>query len=190
MAVRPLTVAILGATGAVGKSLVQALEESDLPVGELRLVATERSAGAELDFRGDLYRAQAVGERSFDGVHLAFLAAGAGASRTLAPRARAAGAVAIDLSPAFRGLAEVPLALPELSAEALGRVPAGGLVAIPGPAAAHLALALAPLHRGAGVERASTVVLEAVSAAGQRGVEELENELRAMLSLQRLRCAP
>jgi aspartate-semialdehyde dehydrogenase len=184
MAIRPLTVAVVGATGAAGKALVQALEESDLPVEELRLLATERSAGAELDFRGDLLRVAAAKEGALAGVHLAFLAAGAAASREWAPRARAAGAVAIDLSPAFRAAAEVPLALPELNPEALGRVAAGGLVAVPGPAAAHLALVLAPLHRAAGVERASTVVLEAVSGAGQRGVEELEAELRAMLSLQ------
>ena len=69
MAVRPLKVAVLGATGAVGKALVQALEESDLPVDELRLLATERSAGAELDFRGDLYRVQPVRDGAFDGQH-------------------------------------------------------------------------------------------------------------------------
>ncbi|HET9594899.1 MAG TPA: aspartate-semialdehyde dehydrogenase [Anaeromyxobacteraceae bacterium] len=182
--VRPLTVAIVGATGAAGRALVQALEESDLPVAELRLLATERSAGAELDFRGDLLRVAPAKEGALAGAQLAFLSAGAAVSRDWAPRARAAGAVAVDLSPAFRAAAEVPLALPELNPEALGRVVAGGLVAIPGPAAAHLALALAPLHRAAGVERASTVVLEAVSGAGQRGVEELEAELRAMLSLQ------
>ncbi len=184
MAVRPLKVAILGATGAVGKALVQALEESELPGAEVRLLASERSAGAELDFRGDLYRVQPVGDGSFDGQHLAFLAAGAASSRAFAPKARAAGATVIDLSPAFRASVEVPLALPELFPEALGGVPAGGLLAVPGPAAAQLALVLAPLHRAAGVERATTVLLEAVSGAGQRGVEELEAELRAMLALQ------
>ncbi|GEJ55511.1 aspartate-semialdehyde dehydrogenase [Anaeromyxobacter diazotrophicus] len=184
MTIRPLHLAVLGATGAVGRALVQALEESDLPVASLALLASEHSAGAELDFRDDVLRAAAVGPGAFAGKDLAFFAAGAATSRAHLEAARAAGCAVVDLTPAFRGDAEVPLVLPPLNADALAGFARRGVVAVPGPASAQLALALAPLHRAAGVERASSVVLEAVSGAGQKGVSELEAELRAMLSFQ------
>jgi aspartate-semialdehyde dehydrogenase len=184
MAARPLKVAVLGATGAAGRALLQALEEGDLPVGSLRLLASARSAGTELEFRGEPRRVEVAGEGALRGVDVVFLAAGAAASREWAPRAAAEGALAVDLSPAFRADAGVPLVLPAVNGEALARLGKGALVALPGPAAAHLALALAPLHRAAGVERASVTVLAAASGAGQRGVEELEAEVRALLSFQ------
>lgn len=184
MTIRPLHLAVLGATGAVGRALVQALEESDLPVASLALLTSGHSAGAELDFRDDAFRAVAVGPGAFAGKDLAFFAAGAATSRAQLEAARAAGCAVIDLTPAFRGDADVPLVLPPLNADALAGFARRGVVAVPGPAAAQLALALAPLHRAAGVERASSVVMEAVSGAGQKGVSELEAELRAMLSFQ------
>ena len=176
---RPLNLAILGATGAVGRALVQALEEGDLPVASLRLLCSERSAGAELDFRGEIMRAEAVTPRAWEGCDLAFFAAGATAARAWAGPARAAGCMVVDLSPAFRADPEVPLVVPEIDPRV-----AGGLVAIPGPAALQLALVLAPLHAAVGVERAVVASYEAVSGAGQRGVAELEAEMRAMLAFQ------
>ncbi len=184
MAPRPLHVAVLGATGAVGRALLQALEESELPLRSLRLLASDRSAGAEVEFRGEGERVEPVGEGSFAGCDLALFAAGAAAARRWIPAARAAGAAAVDLSPAFCDDPQVPLAVAELSAGALDAVGPGGLVACPGAPAAQLALALAPVSAAAGLERVAVVSLEAVSAGGQKGVEELEAELRAMLSFQ------
>jgi aspartate-semialdehyde dehydrogenase len=181
---RPLNLAVLGATGAVGRALVQALEDSELPVASLALLASEHGAGTELDFRGDTLRVAALGPGAFAGKDLAFFAAGAATSRAQLEAARSAGCAVVDLTPAFRDEADVPLVLPPLNADALAGISRRGVVAVPGPGAAQLALALAPLHRAAGVERASAVVLEAVSGAGQRGVGELEAELRAMLSFQ------
>jgi len=181
---RPLHLAVLGATGAVGKALVQALEDLDLPLASLRLVASERSAGTELEFQGEARRVEALGEGSFQGRDLAFFAAGARVSLAWAEKARAAGCAVVDLSPAFRGDPAVPMVLPEVNAEALAAFSRRGIVATPGPAATQLALALAPLHRAAGVERASVTTLEAVSGGGQRGVDELEAEMRAMLAFQ------
>jgi aspartate-semialdehyde dehydrogenase len=181
---RPLNLAVLGATGAVGRALVQALEESELPVASLALLASEHGAGTELDFRDDTLRVAALGPGAFAGKDLAFFAAGAATSRAQLEAARGAGCAVVDLTPAFRSEADVPLVLPPLNADALAGISRRGVVAVPGPGAAQLALALAPLHRAAGVERASAVVLEAVSGAGQRGVGELEAELRAMLSFQ------
>lgn len=184
MASRPLEVAVLGATGAVGRALVQALEEGDLPIGSLSLLATDRGAGSELEFRGDTLRVEAAKPGALAGKALAFFAAGAAAARDHLEEARAQGCAVVDLSPAFRDEAEVPLVLPQLNPEALAGWSRRGVVAVPGPAAAHLALALAPLHRAVGVERVSTAVLEAVSGSGHRGVEELEAEMRAMLAFQ------
>jgi aspartate-semialdehyde dehydrogenase len=181
---RPLNLAVLGATGAVGRALVQALEDSELPVASLALLSSEHGAGTELDFRGDTLRVAALGPGAFAGKDLAFFAAGAATSRAQLEAARSAGCAVVDLTPAFRDEADVPLVLPPLNADALAGISRRGVVAVPGPGAAQLALALAPLHRAAGVERASAVVLEAVSGAGQRGVGELEAELRAMLSFQ------
>ncbi len=181
---RPLNLAVLGATGAVGRALVQALEDLDLPLGPLRLLASERSAGGEVEFRGDPHRVEALQEGAFQGRDLAFFAAGASVARAWAEKARAAGCAVVDLSPAFRADGDVPLVLPQVNPESLAGFARRGIAAVPGPAAAQLALVLAPLHRAAGVERASVTTLEAVSGAGQKGVEELEAEMRAMLAFQ------
>jgi aspartate-semialdehyde dehydrogenase len=180
---RPLTLAIVGATGAVGRTLLEVLDEGGLPVERLTLLASERSAGSELDFRGEALPVSAVTEAAFEGVALAFFAATAEVSRAWAGRAWARGCVVVDLSPAHRDDPAVPLVVPELHGE-LQTIPARGVVATPGASATHLALALAPLHAAAGIERVSVVTCEAVSGGGRRASEELEAELRAMLSFQ------
>ncbi len=184
MSSRPLHLALVGATGAVGKAMVQALEQADLPVASLRLAASERGAGAEVEFRDEAQRVEALSERVFEGADLAFFAAGAGVSLAWAEKARAAGCAVVDLTPAFRADPGVPLLLPEVNPEAAAGFARRGLVSTPGPGATQLALALAPLHRAAGVERASVTALDPVSGGGQGGVEELDAEMRAMLAFQ------
>ncbi len=181
---RPVTLAVVGATGAVGRALLQAIEESELEIAGLRLAASERSAGAELDFRGAPCRVDALGAQTFRGADLAFLAATAGVSREWAPRAWSDGCPAIDLSPAFRADPEVPLVLPELDAGGVAGFRRRGVVAVPGAAAVQLALVLAPLHAAAQVERVVVSACVAASGAGQRGVEELEQQTRAMMAFQ------
>ncbi len=182
MAGRPLNLAIVGATGAVGRSLLAALDDFEGPLGSVRLLASERSAGGELELRGEPHRVEALQEGAFTGRDVAVFAASAGLSRAWAERARGAGCGVIDLSPAFRGDPAVPLVLPEVNPEAVAGFARARLLAVPGAAATQLALVLAPLHRAAGVERASVTTLEAVSAGGQPAVEALEAELRAMLA--------
>jgi len=181
---RPLSVAVLGATGAVGRTLLEVLAEGDLAISGLRALASERSAGTELEWQGDPLRVEAVRAGAFRGVELAFLAVPPAVAREWAPRARDEGALVVDLSPAHRADADVPLVLAELDAGALERPPPRGIVATPGAAAAHLALVLAPLRAAFGVERVDVTLLEAVSAAGQGAVSQLEAELRAMLAFQ------
>ncbi len=179
----PLHVGILGATGAVGRALVQLLDEGELPVASLRLLASEHSAGAELDYAGETLRVAPVAQGSFDGLDLVFMAAGAAAACAWAPKATAAGAAVVDLSAAFRADPSVPLIVPELNGAALrrGSVP---LAASPGPGAVQLALVLSALRAAAGLEEVAVASLQPAATAGQRGVEGLEDELRAMLAFQ------
>jgi aspartate-semialdehyde dehydrogenase len=183
MAGPPLELALLGATGAVGRALVEALEESDFEVARLWLLASERSAGEELEFRGEPLRVEAVKQGAFEGCDVAFFAAGEAAARRWAPEARAAGAQVVDLSPAFREDPAVPLVVAGLAGGSEEPLTAS-LVACPSPAAAQLALALAPLRAAAGLERVTAVTLTAVSGAGKEAVAEMEAELRAMLAFQ------
>lgn len=184
MAGRPAHLAIVGATGAAGRALLQALEESDLEVATLRLLATERSAGAELDFRGELRRVEAVDERAFDGLDLALLAVPPAASREWGARAWSRGCAVVDLSPAFRLDPEVPLVVPELNPDSVVQFRRRGVVATPGAGAVQLALVLAALEAAAGVERVVVSTCVAVSGAGQRAIEELEQQTRAMMAFQ------
>jgi len=180
---RPVTLAIVGVTGSVGRALLQALEESDLAVNQLRLLSSERGAGAEFDFRGEIRRADALGDGAFRDVDLAFFAATEEVSRAWTGRARAEGCLVVDLSPAFRLDDDVPLVVPELNADDAGRSKRG-IVSVPGAASVQLALVLGPLQAAAGLERVVVTSCESVSGAGQVGIEELEGQTRAMLGFQ------
>lgn len=181
---RPLSIAVLGSTGAVGRTLVEVLAEGELPVASLRPLAGERSAGEELEWQGEPVRAEAVRDGAFRGVDLALLAAPAAVAKAWAPKARAEGALVVDLSPAFRVDPDVPLVVAGVNDAALVTPPARGLVAVPGAPAVQLAVALQPLRALLGLQRVQVTTLEAVSAAGQGGVAQLEAELRAMLAFQ------
>ncbi|HET9555445.1 MAG TPA: aspartate-semialdehyde dehydrogenase [Anaeromyxobacteraceae bacterium] len=176
---RPFSLALLGATGAAGRAVLEVLEDLDVPLADVKLLASPRSAGQEVDFRGEPHRVAAVGQGAFRGCDVAILCAGPEASREWAPVARAEGALVVDGSSAFREEAAVPLVVPEVNPEALG---AAGLVASPGAMATALALALRPLHAAAGVERVVVATYQAVSGAGHRGVEQLEREAADLMN--------
>jgi aspartate-semialdehyde dehydrogenase len=170
-------VAILGATGAVGGTMVRVLEERGYPVGELVLLSTVRSAGKRVPFRGQSIEVKEVEPGSFSGVDLALFSAGASASREWAAIARAAGATVIDNSQAFRYDDDVPLVVPEVNPEAL----AGhrGLVANPNCSTIQLVLALQPLHRAWGLERVIVSTYQSVSGTGADALDELDEQVRA-----------
>jgi aspartate-semialdehyde dehydrogenase len=177
----PFSLALLGATGAAGRAVLEVLEDLDVPVSDVKLLASARSAGQEVDFRGEPHRVEAVAEGAFRGCDVAILCAGPEASRAWAPVARAEGALVVDGSAAFREEAGVPLVVPEVNPEALDGA-AGGLVASPGAMAIALALALRPLQAAAGVERVVVATYQAVSGAGHRGVEQLEREAADLMN--------
>jgi aspartate-semialdehyde dehydrogenase len=182
MAGTPLHVALLGATGLVGREILRALEDLEFPVASIRLLATERSAGGTLEFRGEEVRVEAVKEGAFRGRQIALFAAGAEASRAWAERARAEGALVLDDSPAFRMEPDVPLVVPEVNPQALAALPPRGIVSNPSAAVTALSIVLAPLARAAGIERVVATTLQAVAGLGRRGVEQLEREAQALMN--------
>lgn len=175
----PPVVAVAGATGAVGAELLNCLERRGFPIADLRLLASERSAGRTLSFAGRDYQVQPLTAESFEGVDLALLATDSGISRQFAPAARAAGTVVIDASSAFRMDADVPLVVPEANGEELASHT--GLIANPNCVAAIATVALAPLNRSHSIRRLNLATYQAASGAGQAGMDELEQATRAHL---------
>jgi aspartate-semialdehyde dehydrogenase len=177
---RPIAITLLGATGAIGRAVLEVLEDLEVPVGRVRLLATARSAGKQLDFRGGRFKVEVPSVEAFTGCDVAILAAGAEASREWAPRARAAGGLVVDGSSAFRLDPGVPLVVPEVNLAALD----GGatLAASPDAVAIALALALKPLHEAAGLARVVVSTYQAVSGAGHRGVEQLQREAADLMN--------
>lgn len=172
-------VAIVGATGAVGEDLLRVLEQRRFPLAELRLLASPRSAGRTMTFRGEDLPVQALSVEALRGVDLCLFSAGGGTSREWAPRAVAAGAVVVDNSSAFRMDPAVPLVVPEVNPAALAAH--RGIVANPNCCTIILVLALAPLHRAAGLRAVQVATYQAASGAGRRAQEELLQGTAAVL---------
>ena len=175
---RELTVALVGATGVVGAEFLRCMEERDFPAGELRLLATKRSAGRELRFRGEALTVAETTHDAFDGADIAFISASTAASKELCPAAAERGAIAFDDSSAFRQQEGVPLVVPEINPEDLREH--GGIIATPNCTTVPLVLTLAPLMREAGVTRVIADTYQAVSGSGQAAVHELRGQIAAL----------
>lgn len=176
---RRLNVAVVGATGAVGREILRLLEERDFPVGELRPLASARSAGKTVAFRGQAVTVREATPEAFDGIDLALFSAGGSTSKALAPEAVRRGAVVIDNSSAFRYEPDVPLVVPEVNAHALARHK--GLIANPNCTTAILAVALWPLHQAFRAKRVIVSTYQAASGAGAAAMEELLRETGRVL---------
>jgi len=172
---RAKTVAVVGATGAVGEVLLEVLEERRFPVGELRPLASERSAGTTVRFGGRDVEVREAKAEAFDGVDFAFFAATGALSKTLAPEVARRGGIAIDKSSTWRMDPEVPLVIPEVNPEALEKH--RGIVACPNCTTIGFVMSLEPLRRVAGLRSVVVTTLQAVSGTGKPGIEELERQL-------------
>ena len=176
---RPLRVAVLGASGAVGQELLQLLEQRRFPVAELLPLASPRSAGQSLGWQGRALTIQPVEASAFEGVDLVLASAGGSVSRQWAPLAAAAGALVIDNSSAFRMDPEVPLVVPEVNPEAA--FSHRGIIANPNCTTILLSLALAPLHARRPIRRVVVSTYQSASGAGARAMEELRSLSRTVL---------
>ncbi len=171
---RPLSVAVVGATGLVGETLLRVLEERGFPVRELRPLASPGSPERAVEFRGRSQPVLPARAEAFDGTDLVFFAATGAVSRALAPEAARRGAIAIDKSSTWRMAPEVPLVIPEVNAAALARH--SGIVACPNCTTIGVALVLEPLRALAGLARVTGTTLQAASGVGREGLVELERE--------------
>jgi aspartate-semialdehyde dehydrogenase len=179
-----LAIALVGATGTVGRTALEVLDDLEVPVRALRALASPRSAGAALAFRGDELRLEAPRPGAFAGCDVALFCAPAAVATEWAPRAWAEGCPAVDVSPAFRPDAEVPLVVAEVNGGAAAGFASRGVVACPSATATALSLALAPLRDAAGLRRVVVSTYESASGLGHGGVEELERQARELLNLR------
>ena len=187
---RKYKVAIAGATGAVGREMIKVLEEREFPVGELVPLASERSEGQQLEFMEEPVVVRRLKPDSFAGVDIALFSPGATVSREFAPHAARAGAVVIDNSSAFRMEPDCPLVVPEVNPRdvELALKPGGRrIIANPNCSTIQLVMVLKPLHDQAGLEKVIVSTYQSVSGAGQKGVDELETQARALFSLGELK---
>jgi aspartate-semialdehyde dehydrogenase len=172
-------VAIVGATGAVGVELMRCLEQRDFPLRELRLLASSRSAGKTLTFKGRPLTVRELNEDSFGGVNLALFSAGASTSRRFAPIAVRAGATVVDNSSAYRMDPQVPLVVPEINPQAMRSHQ--GIIANPNCCAIISITPLWPVHRTNRIARLMIATYQAASGAGAAAMEELRESTRAQL---------
>ncbi|KRG59635.1 aspartate-semialdehyde dehydrogenase [Stenotrophomonas koreensis] len=180
---RQFHVAVVGATGAVGQTMLAILAERGFPVGKLSVLASARSAGNSIEFNGDKVTVQDLATFDPAGVDIALFSAGGDISLEYAPKFAAAGAVVIDNSSAFRYEDDVPLVVSEVNPEAIANRPRG-IIANPNCSTMQLMPVLAPIHRAAGITRVNIATYQSVSGAGQSGMEELGKQTAQLLAFQ------
>ena len=173
------SVAVAGATGAVGVEMVQVLEQRNFPVGKLKLLASSRSVGKTMKFRGADIAVEELRQDSFKGVDIALFSAGASISREFRKSVVDAGAVMIDNSSAFRMEADVPLVVPEVNPEDVAKH--HGVIANPNCSTIIMLVAVAPLHRAFGLKRLVASTYQATSGAGAKGMDEMIVQTRQVL---------
>ncbi len=180
-------VAIVGATGAVGQEMMSILRERNFPVRELRLLASERSEGKEIEYNGSSVKIKKLDENSFDGIDIALFSAGASRSREFAPAAVDSGAVVVDNSSAFRMEEDIPLVVPEINPHAVSGYKKRGIIANPNCTTAVTIMALKPLHDLGRIKRVVASSYQAVSGAGAQAIEELRSQTLAWANSQEIK---
>ena len=175
-------VAVAGATGAVGNQMIASLEERNFPVKDIKFLASSRSAGKKLQFKGDDVLVETLSENSFKGVDIALFSAGGGTSKHFAPFAAQAGCVVVDNSSAWRMDPDIPLVVPEVNPHAIAQYTKKGIIANPNCSTIQMVVALAPIHRKVGIKRIVVSTYQAVSGTGKKAIAELFDQTRAMIN--------
>ena len=181
---RKYNVAVVGATGVVGTEMISMLEERNFPVGEITLLASERSLGKELTFRGKEYPVKVLNDDSFKGIEIGLFSPGGSISERFAPVAAREGCVVIDNTNAFRMEPDVPLVVPEVNPEEIGNYRKRGIIANPNCSTIQMVVALKPIHDAVGIKRIVVSTYQAVSGTGKDAIEELVAQTRALLALE------
>jgi aspartate-semialdehyde dehydrogenase len=175
-------VAVVGATGLVGEVMIEILEERRFPVGKLFPLASERSAGRTVRFRGAMLSVGVLDDFDFEQVSLALFSAGASVSAEYAPRAVASGAIVIDNTSQFRYDDDVPLVVPEVNRHRIADYTRRGIIANPNCSTIQMVVALKPIYDVAGIERINVATYQAISGAGRQALETLTEHTRQVLA--------
>ena len=181
---RTFDVAVVGATGAVGNEMIRILEERNFSVGQLKLLASERSLGKSLEYKGKSIPVDVLNENSFGGMQIGLFSAGGRISEKFAPIAAKAGCVVVDNTSAFRMVADIPLVVPEVNPEAIGQYKNKGIIANPNCSTIQMVVALKPIHDAVRIKRIVVSTYQAVSGTGKKAIEELSLQTQAILNGQ------
>jgi aspartate-semialdehyde dehydrogenase len=180
-------VCVLGATGAVGEVMLTILEERNFPVRNIYPLASSRSAGSTVRFKGKSLIVEDVAEFDFTKCQIGLFSAGASVSAEFAPKAAAAGCVVIDNTSQFRQDADIPLVVPEVNAHAIADYKRRGIIANPNCSTIQMVVALKPIHDAAGIERINVATYQSVSGTGKEAIAELTEQTKALLNQQEVK---
>ncbi len=184
MAEKKYNVAVAGATGAVGNQMISCLEERKFPIKSIKLLASSRSVGHKIDYRGDSIDVEELKESSFKGMDIALFSAGGGVSEKFAPFAAKDGCVVIDNSSTWRMDPYVPLVVPEVNPHAVAQYTKKGIIANPNCSTIQMVVPLYPLHKKYGIKRIVVSTYQAVSGTGKKAIDELDSQTRAILNFK------
>jgi aspartate-semialdehyde dehydrogenase len=179
---RTFDVAVVGATGAVGETMLEILGERSFPVGEVYPLASERSAGSKVSFQGRELKVQNLADFDFSRVQISLFSAGASVSELYAPRAAASGCVVIDNTSQFRYDADIPLVVPEVNAGMISAYRERGIIANPNCSTIQMVVALKPIYDAVGIDRVNVCTYQAVSGTGKEAIEELAQQTASLLN--------
>ena len=181
---KEFNVAVVGATGAVGNEMIDTLEQRKFPVKNLKLLASERSLGVSISYKGTDVPVEVLNEDSFKGIQIGLFSAGGSISQKFAPIAAASGCVVVDNTSAWRMDPDVPLVVPEVNAHAIAQYKKKGIIANPNCSTIQMVVVLKPLHDYAKIKRVVVSTYQAVSGTGKKAIYELETQVRALFNNQ------
>lgn len=181
-----IDVAVVGATGLVGETVLSILEQREFPIASLHLLASERSVGVKVMYDGKNISVENLQDFDFSQVQIALFCAGGSISETYAPIAADSGCVVIDNSSFFRNEFDVPLVIPEVNPDSIINYSARNIIANPNCSTIQMLLALAPIHREVGIERINVATYQAVSGSGKSGLEELAKQTTGLLNAREI----
>ncbi len=186
MSDKTFNVAVAGATGAVGNQMITCLEERSFPVKSIKFLASHRSAGRKLRFKGDTVVVEEMTADSFKGVDIALFSAGGSTSKQFAPIAAESGCVVVDNSSQWRMDPDVPLVVPEVNPHAIAQYTKKGIIANPNCSTIQMVVPLKPIHQKFEIKRVVVSTYQAVSGTGKKAIDELFDQTRAMLNFQEI----